>query len=143
SATVTLRRFRSRSPRLYPAQKDVLRAWSFPQHARISKAMLSYQNALECLLKVVQPLPSERLALTAASGRILATPLVAPCDMPPFDQALVDGYALRSSDTRTATPAQPIRLALGQTLTAGESLEEPLAPRQAIRIMTGASLPPG
>ena len=108
-----------------------------------NKAMLSYRDALEHLLRVVPPLTSERLALTAAYGRILATPLVAPCDMPPFDQSLVDGYALRSSDTRTATPAQPVRLALGQTLTAGEHLEQPLAPRQAIRIMTGAPLPRG
>jgi len=63
--------------------------------------------------------------------------------MPPFDQALVDGYALRSSDTRTATPLQPLRLTLGQTLTAGEYLEQPLGARQAIRIMTGAPVPPG
>jgi len=88
-------------------------------------------------------LASECVALTAANGRILATPLVAAHDMPPFAQSMVDGYALRSSDTRTATPAQPVRLLLGQTLTAGESLEQPLAPWQAIRIMTGASLPPG
>jgi molybdenum cofactor synthesis domain-containing protein len=109
----------------------------------MNKAMLSYHNALECLLKMVQPLTSERVPLTAAYGRILATPLVAPHDMPPFDQSMVDGYAMRSSDTQTATPAQPVRLALGQTLTAGESLEQPLTPWQAMRIMTGASLPRG
>jgi len=107
------------------------------------KAMVSYQDALERMLKVVQPLVSERLLLTAAYGRIVATPLVAPHAMPPFDQSLVDGYALRSSDTRSATPAQPVRLALGQTLTAGEHLEQPVEPRQAIRIMTGAPVPPG
>src|SRR5215475_8614858 len=56
---------------------------------------------------------------------------------------MVDGYALRSGDTRSATAAQPVRLGLGQTLTAGESLEQPLAPWQAMRIMTGAALPPG
>ena len=105
--------------------------------------MLSYHSALECLLKAVQPLAPERVALTAAYGRLLAAPLVAPCAMPPFDQSLVDGYALRSSDTRRATPAQPVRLALGQTLTAGESPEQPLASRQAVRIMTGAPLPRG
>ena len=109
----------------------------------MNKAMLSYHNALEYLLKMVQPLAGERVPLTAAYGRILATPCVAPHAMPPFDQSLVDGYALRSSDTRSATPAQPVRLALGQTLTAGESLEQPLAPWQAMRIMTGASLPRG
>ena len=84
--------------------------------------MISYQQALEMILRVIQPLASERLPLTAAYGRIVATSLVAPYAMPPFDQSLVDGYALRSSDTRTATPAQPVRLALGQTLTAGENL---------------------
>ena len=104
---------------------------------------MRYQDAMERMLKVVQPLMSERLPLTAAYGRIVATPLVAPHAMPPFDQSLVDGYALRSSDTRTATPAQPVRLALGQTLTAGEHLEQPLGPRQAIRIMTGAPVPAG
>ena len=105
--------------------------------------MVSYQDALERMLKVVQPLASERLPLTAAYGRIVATPVVAPHPMPPFNQSLMDGYALRSSDTRTATPARPVRLRLGQTLTAGEQLEQPLGPRQAIRIMTGAPVPPG
>ena len=105
--------------------------------------MVSYQDALERMLKMVQPLASERLPLTAAYGRLVATPLVAPHALPPFDQSLVDGYALRSSDTRTATPAQPVRLALGQTLTAGEHLAQPLGSRQAIRIMTGAPVPAG
>jgi molybdenum cofactor synthesis domain-containing protein len=105
--------------------------------------MVSYQDALERMLKVVQPLASECLPLTAAYGRIVATPVVAPHPMPPFDQSLMDGYALRSSDTRTATPARPVRLMLGQTLTAGEQPEQPLRPRQAIRIMTGAPVPPG
>jgi molybdopterin molybdotransferase len=105
--------------------------------------MVSYPDALERMLKVVQPLASERLPCTAAYGRIVATPVVAPHPMPPFDQSLVDGYALRSSDTRTATPTRPVRLTLGQTLTAGEHLEQPLGPRQAIRIMTGAPVPSG
>jgi molybdopterin molybdotransferase len=105
--------------------------------------MVNYQDALERMLKVVQPLASERLPLTTAYGRIVATPVVAPHPMPPFNQSLMDGYALRSSDTRTATPARPVRLVLGQTLTAGEQLEQPLGPRQAIRIMTGAPVPPG
>src|SRR4030095_424073 len=105
--------------------------------------MVSYQDALEHMLKVIQPLASERLPLTVAYGRMVAATLIAPHAMPPFDQSLVDGYALRSSDTRAATPTQPVRLALGQTLTAGEHLEQPLGLRQAIRIMTGAPVPPG
>jgi molybdopterin molybdotransferase len=105
--------------------------------------MVSYQDALEYMLKGIKPLASERLPLTAAYGRIVATPLVALHAMPPFDQSLVDGYALRSSDTRTATPLQPVRLTLGPTLTAGEYLKQPLGVKQAIRIMTGAPVPSG
>ena len=105
--------------------------------------MVSYQDALARMLNMVQPLAPERLPLTAAYGRMVATPLVAPHPMPPFDQSLVDGYALRSSDTQTATPAQPVRLALGLTLTAGEHPEQPLGPQQTIRIMTGAPVPAG
>jgi molybdenum cofactor synthesis domain-containing protein len=128
----------------YTAVGDVdTRELDVEPHGVLCTSMISYQQALEIMLRGVRPLASERVALTAASGRILATPVVALHDMPPFDQSLVDGYALRSRDTRAATAAQPGRLALGQTLTAGESLEQPLAPRQAIRIMTGAALPPG
>ena len=63
--------------------------------------------------------------------------------MPPFDQSLMDGYALRSRDTRIAAAGQPVRLTLGATLTAGEFLEQPLLPQQAVRIMTGAPIPSG
>ena len=105
--------------------------------------MLSYHLALEQVRQAVAPLTSERVALTAASGRILAADLLAPHPMPPFDQSLMDGYAARSRDTRTATAVQPVRLPLGPTLTAGETLQQPLTPRQAIRIMTGAPMPPG
>jgi molybdopterin molybdotransferase len=68
---------------------------------------------------------------------------VATHDVPPFAQSLVDGYALRSTDTREATPENPVRLRIGQTLSAGDVLHQPLLPQQAIRIMTGAPLPRG
>ena len=105
--------------------------------------MLSYQLALEQVRQAVAPLPPERVALTAALGRVLAADLVAPHPMPPYDQSLMDGYAARSRDTRAATAAQPVRLPIGPTLTAGEAMQQPVSPRQAIRIMTGAPAPPG
>ncbi len=105
--------------------------------------MLSYPFALEQVQQAVSPLSSERVALIAALGRILAADLLAPHPMPPFDQSLMDGYAARSRDTRTATTAKPVRLSLGPTLTAGETLQQPVVPGQAIRIMTGAPIPPG
>ena len=106
--------------------------------------MLSYTKAVRTIIdNLPQPLPAERLALTEAGQRVLSRPLTAPHDMPPFDQSLMDGYALRSRDTRKASPERPARLTLGATLTAGEYLEQPLQPRQAVRIMTGAPMPPG
>ena len=106
--------------------------------------MLSYTQAVRTIIdNLPQPPQAERLALTEAGQRVLSRPLTAPHDMPPFDQSLMDGYALRSRDTRAASPERPARLALGVTLTAGEYLEQPLQPRQAVRIMTGAPIPPG
>lgn len=106
--------------------------------------MISYTQAVQTIIRnLSQPLREERLALTEAAQRILSRALIAPHDMPPFDQSLMDGYALRSRDTHEATPEQPVRLTLGATLTAGEYLEQPLKPRQAVRIMTGAPVPPG
>jgi molybdenum cofactor synthesis domain-containing protein len=103
--------------------------------------VLTYYHALQRLLQVIRPLAAECLPLTTASGRTLATALVAPYPSPPFAQSLMDGYAVHSADTRSATAEHPVRLRLGRTLTAGETLPQPLPAHQAIRIMTGAPLP--
>lgn len=105
--------------------------------------MLTYQHALARCLRAIRPLASERLLLTEAVGRTLSADVIAPYPMPPFDQSLMDGYAVRSADTRTATAQHPVRLPLGATVTAGTSLGQPLAPYEVVRIMTGAPLPTG
>lgn len=106
--------------------------------------MISYTAALQLLSQhIPQPLSAEVIPLLTANGRILASQLVAPHDMPPFAQSMMDGYAVRSRDTIGATAEQPRRLSLGATLTAGETLATALAPGQAVRIMTGAPLPRG
>ncbi|MGE3535892.1 MAG: gephyrin-like molybdotransferase Glp [Candidatus Tectimicrobiota bacterium] len=105
--------------------------------------MLTYSQALRLLLQTLQPGASEEIPLTEAYGRFAAQPLRAPNALPPFHQSMVDGYALRSSDTRTASSSRPLRLQLGRTLTAGTHQSQALAPQQAVRIMTGAPLPGG
>jgi molybdenum cofactor synthesis domain-containing protein len=105
--------------------------------------MLRYQEALEYLLDAVASLPTERLLLTESIGRTLSADLVTPHPMPPYHQSLMDGYAVRSATTRRATVAQPVRLTLGATLTAGQTLSEPVSAGQAVRIMTGAVMPDG
>ena len=106
--------------------------------------MLSYAQALQAILGNLPQTPrAERLPLTAACWRVPSKAVAAPHDMPPFDQSMMDGYAVRCRDTRAAAPGQPARLALGPTLTAGEYLERPLPPGRAVRIMTGAPVPRG
>ena len=105
--------------------------------------MIAYRQALDLILSMSKRLPPERLALTSAQHRIVAQDLIAPYDAPPFDQSLMDGFAVRSADTRRATPDDPVRLAIGPTLTAGDAWQQSIASGQAIRIMTGAALPSG
>src|SRR6516164_3639601 len=58
------------------------------------------------------PLPSEKVSLAAAGGRVLAADVVAPVDAPPFDRSNVDGFAVRSADTAGASDGALKRFAL-------------------------------
>jgi molybdopterin molybdotransferase len=81
---------------------------------------------------------TEHVPLQESDGRILAEDLIAPVDLPPFDNAAVDGYAVRLADL-AATAVLPT---VGR-LAAGEPATDALAPGTARRIFTGAALPPG
>ena len=74
------------------------------------------------------------------SGCLLAEDVAADLDLPPFDKALVDGYAVRS---RRPARAGDRRLPVGEEITAGRTPTRPLGPREAAAIMTGAPLPAG
>jgi molybdopterin molybdotransferase len=104
---------------------------------------LSFDQALATVLThaaaLSTPTATETLPLHQTLGRTLATPVLADRDQPPFDRSTRDGYAVRASDL--AIP-NPLRL-IGQ-IRAGESWQgPPLAPGEAIEIMTGAPVPAG
>ena len=80
----------------------------------------------------------EHLGLHAADGRILAEDVIAPIDLPPFDNAAVDGYAVRLADL-DGSPDLPV----DGRLAAGAPVTPPLAPATTRRIFTGAAMPPG
>ena len=82
----------------------------------------------------------ESAALRAAPGRILAADLMAPMDLPPFDNAAVDGYAVRHADLNTG---RETRLLIVDRVTAGHTAHRALSSGQAIRIFTGAPMPAG
>ncbi len=89
----------------------------------------------------VQPVTeTETVPLAGARGRVLAGDIIAPIDLPPFDNSAVDGYAVRHRDL---DPNAGTRLAVSGRLTAGSAAGAPIAARQAIRIFTGAPMPVG
>ncbi len=82
----------------------------------------------------------ETVPLGAAAGRVIAQDVVAPIDLPPFDNSAVDGYAVRHADL---DPEGETRLAIGERVTAGRSAAHALKTGEAIRIFTGAPMPAG
>jgi molybdopterin molybdotransferase len=102
--------------------------------------MLSVAGAQAVVGQHARPLPPELAPLTAATlGLVLAEDVASDIDMPPYDKALMDGFAVRSSDL----PAGRGVLTISDEITAGQMPHSPLAPGQAARIMTGAPLPVG
>ena len=82
----------------------------------------------------------ENIALTEARRRVLAADVVAPVDLPPFDNSAVDGYAVRHADLDAAGETV---LAVAGRITAGAQAGAGIRPMQAIRIFTGAPMPAG
>ena len=101
--------------------------------------MISVTEAVSIVLEKAEPLPAERVPLEEAAGRVLAEDVFADTDLPPFDRAQMDGYAVRSEDLRNA----PARLRIVGEAAAGSGWRGRLAPGEAVRIMTGAPLPAG
>lgn len=101
--------------------------------------LLAVAEAIEVLCDAARPsAATENLALAEAPGRVLAEPLLAPIDVPGWDNSAMDGYALRASDGAGAANRLPVR----QRIAAGQA-GEPLEPGSAARIFTGAPLPAG
>jgi molybdopterin molybdotransferase len=82
----------------------------------------------------------ETVALAAANGRVIARDVVAPIDLPPFDNSAVDGYAVRHADLDATADT---RLAVVERVTAGHAAARSLAAGAAVRIFTGAPMPAG
>ena len=85
----------------------------------------------------------ERVPLADAAGRVLATDVVAPFDVPGFDRAAMDGYAVRAADLVTAAAASPVVLTLAGISRPGAIPDETCVPGACIAIATGAPVPAG
>jgi putative molybdopterin biosynthesis protein len=92
----------------------------------------------------LRPLGGEVLPLSLALNRVLAQAVIAEVDVPGFDRANVDGFALRASDVADASEQAPRRLQLNlEVLTPGTAPRLPVAPGFASLIATGGMLPRG
>lgn len=86
---------------------------------------------------------TESVALAEADGRVAARDLVAMVDVPPFDRAAMDGYAVIAADTTAAGPGAPVTLACVDRLFTGQVPARGIARGECIEISTGAPMPPG
>jgi molybdopterin molybdotransferase len=82
----------------------------------------------------------ERVPLRDAIGRVLAADIVAPLNLPPFDNSAVDGYAVRGADIDAARER---RLSIVDRVAAGHAATQVVKPGEAVRIFTGAPMPAG
>jgi molybdopterin molybdotransferase len=105
--------------------------------------MISFREAQELIAHHCQPLSSETVPIFEAHHRVLAEDVVAECSLPPFDNSSMDGFAFRSSDTQGYAADGLVRLRLAGEVSAGTVQHDPVAPGTAVRVMTGAPLPPG
>ncbi len=101
--------------------------------------MIPLAEAQQVVLDRCERLPTVSLPLVEALGHVTAGAVVAGEAVPAFDNTAMDGYAVRSADTAAA----PVTLDVVGTLAAGQAPGLTVRESQAVRIMTGAPIPPG
>ena len=100
--------------------------------------LVEYDEAIRLLLEQATPLEvTESVTLADATGRVLASQLISPVNVPPLDNSAMDGYAVRSGDIEPGKP-----LPVSQRIPAG-AVGTPLDNGTCARIFTGAPLPTG
>lgn len=108
--------------------------------------VMAAEDARRAFFEAVNPVPlgTEKIALSSAAGRILAADVVSPVDVPGFDRANMDGFAVRAEDTFGADEHVPrvLRLARDEIAT-GRAPAITLEAGGAVRIATGGMLPRG
>lgn len=105
------------------------------------REVIKVNEALARVMKHTITGEIETIDLADAEGRYLAENIVADHPIPPFDRSPLDGFAVRSEDTQTATQEFPVKLEVVETVGAGHVSKKLLKPGQAVRVMTGTIMP--
>ena len=108
------------------------------------KSTIPFVDALRLTLEAARPISrTDTVGVGDADGRVIAHDVRSAIDVPPFDRALMDGYAVCAADTAAASPDAPRTLLCRARVLAGEAPSRPLAPGECVEIATGAPLPEG
>lgn len=105
--------------------------------------LLTVEEALAKVLEPIKPLGTERVDLLSALDRVIVENITAPMDVPLTDNSAMDGYAVRAIDTQKASIDNPVLLKVIEDLPAGYLAKSQVGEGEAIRIMTGATIPDG
>lgn len=101
--------------------------------------MLTEHDAIARILGRITPLPSQRVSLAAALHAFAPRPIHALVPLPGFNNSAMDGYAVRAEDTKTQEPLKVTGAVAAGATADGVTVE----PKCAVRIFTGAPMPPG
>jgi len=105
--------------------------------------MVSVEEAIELILKNTILLDRINIGIDNSLGLVISQDIVSPVNLPLFNNSAMDGYAVRSKDTDSATPENPVSLKIINTIKAGDSPNFSIKSAEAAKIMTGAALPDG
>ncbi|MBR6951016.1 MAG: molybdopterin molybdotransferase MoeA [Oscillospiraceae bacterium] len=109
----------------------------------MKKDAISYTEARDLLLSLPMRTETETVPLPKCWGRVLAQPLFAEENVPPFDRSAYDGYAVRAADTADASDRHPVTLRILEEIPAGGVSRCSLTAGTAAKILTGAPIPEG
>src|SRR3989338_1372034 len=105
--------------------------------------MISVAEAKGVILKNIKIKKPQKAPLSDALDLVLARDIKAANSLPLFSNSAMDGFAVKSKDTKSASEEMPVKLRVVGDLPAGFFLKKSLKHGGAVRIMTGAALPPG
>lgn len=105
--------------------------------------MLTVKEAQKSVLDNTQPLGETEVGIEDALGLVLSSDVISPVNLPLFTNSAMDGYAVRSEDTLSATSQSPVHLRVIRTVRAGDFPDFSITSVEAAKIMTGAPLPRG
>ncbi len=105
--------------------------------------LIPLADAQARVLADVEPTPAVQVELAEAAGLVLAGPVAAAITVPPWANSAMDGFAVRAADVAAATSGSPVELGVLGEVPAGRAADRSVEPGTALRITTGATMPPG